>query len=233
MDGPFCRRGVVTVIGLATAVCLTSSSVTYGQTLAPAQAIGLLDAVQAAKPPAIDGTVGENEWQDAALASNFIQFEPQRGDPSAIRTESLVLYDAGHLYVAFRAWDPEGVTAQLTQRDAELLRDDAVVVVLDTTKDLHEPRAIDAGSKTTDTPEHERIKDEHVEAGKQEEEHLDVKGRVIQVLVRLRHQEHRSAHRVDGESNHREWHETMERGNRDALPHSEQAEVPHRDRPEQ
>ena len=135
MPAPLCRRGVVTVIGLAVVVFLMSSTTVHAQTTAPPQTAGLLDAVQAPQPPAIDGTVGENEWQGAAVASNFIQFEPQRGDPSAIRTESLVLYDAGHLYVAFRAWDAEGVTAQLTQRDADLLRDDAVVVVVDTTND--------------------------------------------------------------------------------------------------
>jgi len=37
--------------------------------------------------------------------------------------------------VAFRAWDPEPITAQLTQRDADLFLDDAVAVVLDTTFD--------------------------------------------------------------------------------------------------
>lgn len=135
MNAPLCRRGAVIVIRLAVAVFLTSSSTVHAQTTAPPQTAGLLDAVQAPQPPTIDGTVGENEWQGAAVASNFIQFEPQRGDPSPIRTESLVLYDAGHLYVAFRAWDAEGVTAQLTQRDADLLRDDAVVLVVDTTND--------------------------------------------------------------------------------------------------
>ncbi len=42
------------------------------------------------------------------------------------------MYDAGHLYIAFRCWDDEPVTAQLTQRDADLTSDDAVAVFLDT-----------------------------------------------------------------------------------------------------
>ena len=88
-------------------------------------------AVLAAKPPVIDGTVDEEEWRGAAVARDFLQFEPRRGEPSPVRTEALVLYDAGHLYVAFRAWDPEPLTAQLTQRDADLLGDDSVVVMLD------------------------------------------------------------------------------------------------------
>src|SRR5881396_671017 len=64
-----------------------------------------------------------------------IQYEPRRGEVSDARTEVLVLYDTGHLYVAFRAWDAEPITAQLTQRDADLFLDDAVAVVLDTTLD--------------------------------------------------------------------------------------------------
>ncbi len=94
-----------------------------------------LPAVRAPAPPAIDGLVGDAEWQGAAVATDFIQYEPRRGEPSGVRTETLVLYDAGHLYVAFRAFDPEPVTAQLTQRDAELLHDDAVAVLLDSYDD--------------------------------------------------------------------------------------------------
>lgn len=47
----------------------------------------------------------------------------------------LVLYDTQHVYVAFRAWDPEPLTAQLTQRDSALDRDDAVGLMIDTFDD--------------------------------------------------------------------------------------------------
>lgn len=94
-----------------------------------------ITAVRATKPPVIDGTIDEDEWAGAAMVTSFIQYEPERGEPSDVRTEALVLHDAGRLYVAFRAWDTEPLTAQLTQRDAELLRDDAVAVVIDTTFD--------------------------------------------------------------------------------------------------
>jgi hypothetical protein len=94
-----------------------------------------IEAVKATRPPTIDGNVGPDEWQGALAVAGFIQYEPQRGERSPSQTEALVLYDAGHLYVAFRAWDAEPITAQLTQRDADLLRDDAVVLVLDSTND--------------------------------------------------------------------------------------------------
>ena len=133
MTWPSCRRrGVAPVLGFVGALFVSANVPVYGQTATPP---AVIDAVQVAKAPLIDGVVAETEWQGAAMASSFIQFEPRRGDPSDIRTESLVLYDAGHLYVAFRAWDTEAVTAQLTQRDADLLRDDSVVLVVDTTND--------------------------------------------------------------------------------------------------
>lgn len=75
------------------------------------------------------------EWGGAAGVTEFIQYEPRRGDRSDVRTEVLLQHDAGRLYVAFRAWDAEPITGQLTQRDADLFRDDAVVVVIDTTFD--------------------------------------------------------------------------------------------------
>ncbi len=99
-------------------------------TAQPAQPFEM-KAVRAAKPPVIDGTVQEEEWRGAVVAREFVQFEPRRGEPSGVRTEALVLYDAGHLYVAFRAWDSEPLTGQLTQRDADLFSDDSVVVLLD------------------------------------------------------------------------------------------------------
>src|SRR5262245_13230663 len=133
MKRPSGRRRAATVSGFAAALLLACGSTLHGQNAAGSATIPMIDAVPAAHPPVIDGAVAENEWQGAAVATSFIQFEPQRGERSDIRTESLVLYDASHLYVAFRAWDAEPVTAQLTQRDADLLRDDAVVLVVDTT----------------------------------------------------------------------------------------------------
>src|SRR3989454_382896 len=105
------------------------------QTTVPTSNSNEILAVRTAMPPVIDGVIGEDEWKGAAIATGFIQYEPRRGEPSGVRTEAIVLFDAGHLYVAFRVWDGEPITAQLTQRDADLFTDDAVAVVLDTTLD--------------------------------------------------------------------------------------------------
>ena len=126
---------VAAVARLACVLLLTSTSGAWAQAAGVPAASPAIEAVKAIKPPVIDGAVGEDEWQAAQPAAGFIQYEPQRGERSPSRTEALVLYDAGHLYVAFRAWDDEPITAQLTQRDADLLRDDAVVLVVDSTND--------------------------------------------------------------------------------------------------
>lgn len=90
-----------------------------------------LVAAKALTSPTIDGVIGEEEWQGAGLASDFVQYEPRRGDRSPFATEALVLYDDHTLYVAFRAPDAELPVAQLTQRDADLFSDDAAIVILD------------------------------------------------------------------------------------------------------
>jgi hypothetical protein len=95
-----------------------------------------LRAHRSATPPVIDGVVGDAEWAAAAVAGPFIQFEPRRGEPASYRTEARVLHDDGHLYVAFRAWDPESPTAQVTQRDQlNFNSDDVVAFYLDTYHD--------------------------------------------------------------------------------------------------
>src|SRR5205823_5078260 len=114
--------------------CLNDTADAQTPAASPAPSFEIA-ASRVAKPPVIDGIVGDAEWAGAAVVTSFIQYEPRRGDRSDVRTDALVLYDAGHLYVAFRAWDTEPITAQLTQRDADLLRDDAVTVVVDTTFD--------------------------------------------------------------------------------------------------
>ena len=101
----------------------------------PQDSVFQLTGVRAPTPPVIDGAPDEESWGIAARATDFIQFEPQRGEPSQYRSEVLVMYDSTAVYVAFRLWDSEPLTAQLTRRDAELINDDAVYVILDTHHD--------------------------------------------------------------------------------------------------
>ena len=92
--------------------------------------IGIAD-----EAPRIDGILEADEWGGAALASDFIQFQPQRGSSATERTEALVLQDSEAIYVAFRVWDSQSPTAQITRRDASLTSDDMVGFILDTYRD--------------------------------------------------------------------------------------------------
>lgn len=114
-------------VGLAAAACVGRAS--------EARAQFVLTAVKAKTPPVIDGRLDPTEWEGATRAGDFVQFEPQRGQRSPLVTEARVLYDDLHIYIAFHAADDGDPTAQLTSRDADLLSDDAVIVVLDSYHD--------------------------------------------------------------------------------------------------
>jgi hypothetical protein len=101
----------------------------------PGTAEHVITAARTDTPPVIDGVIDEAEWAGASLATDFIQFQPQRGAPGTQRTEALLLHDDQTIYVAFRVWDDAPIAAQLTRRDADFFEDDGVIVLLDTFHD--------------------------------------------------------------------------------------------------
>jgi hypothetical protein len=125
------RQAIAAAFVTTSIVVAGAAARVAAQGLSPAAVVFELKATKAAAPPVVDGKVDDAVWQAAPTAGNFIQFEPRRGDPASARTEVRVLYDAARLYVAFRVWDAEPLTAQLTQRDANLFSDDAVGLSLD------------------------------------------------------------------------------------------------------
>ena len=120
-------RGAAAVVGLA--ACAAP-----GLAQPPAPAF-TMPAVRADRAPSIDGVVAEAEWAAAPRVTDFIQFQPNRGVPAEWRTVARVLYDDGHLYVAFEAEDTEPLMAQMTQRDAQLWNDDSVQIFIDSFHD--------------------------------------------------------------------------------------------------
>jgi hypothetical protein len=119
-----------TLLGVLVLVALTPAA-----SAQQPDSLFVIRAVRAATPPAIDGVVGDDEWAGAATVENFIQYQPQVGEPSVVFSRALVMYDSTALYVAFRLHDTQPPVAQLTRRDAELLDDDAVVILLDSHND--------------------------------------------------------------------------------------------------
>ncbi|MBI4264124.1 MAG: carbohydrate binding family 9 domain-containing protein [Acidobacteria bacterium] len=94
-----------------------------------------MPAIRAPQPPVIDGIIGSDEWRTASRGDRFIQFQPNRGEPSPFHTVVYVQYDDERLYVAFEAHDAEPLMGQMTERDAQLWNDDSVQIYLDTFHD--------------------------------------------------------------------------------------------------
>ncbi len=85
----------------------------------------------------VDGSLDEPVWEKAPEAGDFIQFAPERGKPSSVRTRVKILYDETFIYFGFLCYDsqPEKIAARITKRDEEVKTDDAVYVMIDTYHD--------------------------------------------------------------------------------------------------
>lgn len=66
-----------------------------------------IDAVRTFIPPVIDGTLRDEAWHAANVASGFFQHEPHNDRPASYDTEVRVLYDDNALYVAAKMFDPD------------------------------------------------------------------------------------------------------------------------------
>lgn len=87
-------------------------------------------------PPQIDGMLSEEVWSTVQPVTEFIQREPNIGQPFSEETEVYVGYDRDHLYVGFRCFgNPDLITAKELARDVSLGHDDRVQIILDTYMD--------------------------------------------------------------------------------------------------
>ena len=89
-------------------------------------------AVRAAAAPVIDGKLADAVWATAESITDFREFDPKEDGEPRFRTEAKVAYDAKHLYVAVRSFDPhpDSVVGRLGRRDANT-RSDRVIVWVD------------------------------------------------------------------------------------------------------
>ena len=121
--------------GVLMALASVVTMATPAQAQEPPSRPFIMRAVETTVPPIIDGTIEDWEWAAAACGEDFIQYEPNRGDPAELPTTVLLLYDDLNLYVAFEAYDPEESMAPMTQRDAPLWADDSVQIYIDSFHD--------------------------------------------------------------------------------------------------
>ncbi|MET3536082.1 DUF5916 domain-containing protein [Chryseobacterium limigenitum] len=71
--------------------------------------------------PKIDGILDDAEWQNAPIATSFIERTPNNGKPQAdsVKTEVRILYDDTGIYFAAQMYDPtpQKIAKELTERD--------------------------------------------------------------------------------------------------------------------
>ncbi len=89
------------------------------------------------KPIEVDGLIDESVWIKPPKASDFIQFEPERGKPASDKTIVKILYDEKFVYFGFFCYDsdPEKIAARITKRDGDLTSDDSIYILIDTFHD--------------------------------------------------------------------------------------------------
>lgn len=114
----------VLLMGL-TAPLAAQDSAIGGETNARAAAAPALRAVRATEPPQIDGRLDEPAWSAASVATDFVQFQPDPGEPASERTEVRVLYTDDAVYIGARMYDrdPDGIIRRLARRDEQVTTD--------------------------------------------------------------------------------------------------------------
>ncbi|MFK7936412.1 MAG: DUF5916 domain-containing protein, partial [Saprospiraceae bacterium] len=76
-------------------------------------------ATRIAETIELDGQLNEAIWQTAPIATDFIENQPNPGNPAQFKTDVKVAYDNGALYIAARMYDvaADSVMRELSQRD--------------------------------------------------------------------------------------------------------------------
>lgn len=102
-------RSIITLFVLSCFVCLSN-----------AQDKKTLNITRAENAPKIDGILNESIWNNAEIATDFVQFKPEIGNlrDKSQRTEVKITYDDSAIYIgAYLYDDPEKIMKQLTSRD--------------------------------------------------------------------------------------------------------------------
>ena len=86
-------------------------------------------------PIVLDGIFEANKWSLADSATNFIQMEPQPGNPASEKTVTYFGYDSKNIYAVFKCFQSTPVIAKNQSRDALSKNDDIIALMLDTYND--------------------------------------------------------------------------------------------------
>ena len=99
----------------------------------------IVRAVRVTTPIRIDGALDEPLYNTVTPISDFVQQEPQEGEPATEKTELWVAFDDDNVYVSFRCWEsePDRTVANEMRRDGPNMwqGNDIVAVSFDTFHD--------------------------------------------------------------------------------------------------
>ena len=100
---------LVTAVALLTPVAAAAQSPDNGNAINydTARQDRRLGAAQAQGRIELDGRLDEPSWAAAPVATNFLQNDPNEGQPATYDTEVKLLYDDRALYIGVFAKDPE------------------------------------------------------------------------------------------------------------------------------
>ena len=95
-----------------------------------------LRAVRLEQPLRLDGALDDAVYRDVLSITDFIQIEPNAGQPATEKTEAWILFDEANVYVSARAWDSspeENWIANEMRRDSfNVSRNDNIGFSIDT-----------------------------------------------------------------------------------------------------
>jgi len=112
------------------AILLATAATTAAETTIPLQ-VPRVDA-----PIKVDGRLDEPFWQSALTIPLDVEVTPGENIEPPARTDVLLAYGPRHLYIGFKAYDPDPskIRARYSDRD-RIFNDDWVAVILDTFND--------------------------------------------------------------------------------------------------
>jgi hypothetical protein len=101
--------------------CLSPSNVFAADQHASHADVPTVQVVRATAPVTIDGRLDDEVWTRAPAATDFIQRDPDEGQPVTERTELRLAYDDAALYAGVRLHDrePTRIGRQLSRRDQD------------------------------------------------------------------------------------------------------------------
>ena len=106
-----------------------------GDSMAPAPSRSAALAIRAQpQPPRLDGRSDDAVWALAPTFGDFVQKDPNEGQPASERTEVRILYTRETLYFGVVCYDrqPQRLVVNESRRDSSLDDTDSFQIVLDT-----------------------------------------------------------------------------------------------------